>query len=126
MSFVVSLDHMHDLKRLISITKTTDYGNLLNTETETIKRRPRTEDLPVLCFMGDLTFFEQVTVTSCSPLIKFNTISEKTLKSIDSINLEALHFRISAADEFTLFCFMSLSVQKCKFSQTTSDTIRSV
>ena len=56
-------------------------GNLLNMETETIKRCLWTELRPVLCFISDLTFYEQVTVTIRSWIIKFNTISAKILKT---------------------------------------------
>ena len=79
---------MQILNRLISIKKNERImsalftsGNLLNMATETIKRRLWTEVRLVLCFISDLKFFEQVTVTSCSFVIKFNTISEKILKT---------------------------------------------
>ena len=56
-------------------------GNLLNMETETIKRRLWTKIHSVLCFIRDLKFCKQVAVTLCSLVIKFNTISEKILKN---------------------------------------------
>lgn len=56
-------------------------GNLLSMDAEIIKRRLWTKVRPVLYFIGDLTFFGQVTVTLCSLIIKFNTISEKILKN---------------------------------------------
>ena len=96
-------------------------GNLLNMETETIKRCLWTELRPVLCFISDLTFYKQVTVTIRSLIIKFTPFLRRFSKPIDSINLEALHFCISAVDELTLICFMSLSVEKCKFFKTASN-----
>ena len=56
-------------------------GNLLNMEAEAIKRRLWTKVRPVLYYIGDLTFFGQVTITLRSLFIKFNTISEKILKN---------------------------------------------
>ena len=61
MSILVWLDRMHILDRLISIENNRvmstlfTIGNLLNMETETIKRRLWTKVLPVLRFIGDLT-----------------------------------------------------------------------
>ena len=65
MSILVWLNRMHILDRLISIENnqimsalfTTD--NLLNMETETIKRRLWTKVLPVLRFIGDITFLSK-------------------------------------------------------------------
>ena len=62
MSLLVWLDHMHILKRMISfkykrmMSALFTVGNLINMETETIKRRLWTKIRPVLCFMSDLTF----------------------------------------------------------------------
>ena len=126
-SLLVWLDRMRILNILISndriISALFTIGSLLNMDTETIKRRLWIKVFPVLCFISDLTFFEQVTITLCSLILKFHTISEKILKKpIDSINLEALHFCISSVDELTFICFMSLSVQKCKFFKIGSNT----
>ena len=115
---------MQILNRLISVKKNErtmsalfTCGNLLNMATETIKRRLWTEVRPVLCFISDLKFFEQVTVTSCSFIIKFNTISEKILKTYWFDQSRS----INVVDELTLICFMSWSVQKCKFFKTASN-----
>ena len=128
-SLLVWLDRMRILNILISIkidrinSALFTIGSLLNMDTETIKRRLWIKVFPVLCFISDLTFFEQVTITSCLLILKFHTISEKILKKpIDLINLEALHFCISSVDELTFICFMSLSVQKCKFFKIGSNT----
>ena len=65
MSILVWLDRMHILDRLISIENNRvmstlfTIGNLLNMETETIKRRLWTKVLPVLRFIGDLTFLSK-------------------------------------------------------------------
>ena len=65
MSILVWLDRMHILDRLISIENNRvmsalfTIGNLLNMETETIKRRLWTKALPVLRFIGDLTFLSK-------------------------------------------------------------------
>ena len=65
MSILVWLDRMHILDRLISIENNRvmsalfTIGNLLNMETETIKRRLWTKVLPVLHFIGDLTFLSK-------------------------------------------------------------------
>ena len=65
MSILVWLDRMHILDRLISIENNQvmsalfTIGNLLNMETETIKRRLWTKVLPVLRFIGDLTFLSK-------------------------------------------------------------------
>ena len=78
---------MHILKRLIStqsdriVSALFTIGNLLNMETETIKQRLWTRVCPVLCFMSDLTRFEQVTVTLSLLIFKFNTISKEILKN---------------------------------------------
>ena len=95
-------------------------GNLLNMATETIKRRLWTEVRLVLCFISDLKFFEQVTVTSCSFVIKFNTISEKILKTYWFDQSRSIN-AVDVVDELTLICFMSWSVQKCKFFKTASN-----
>ena len=65
MSILVWLNRMHILDRLISIENNRvmsalfTIGNLLNMETETIKRRLWTKVLPVLRFIGDLTFLSK-------------------------------------------------------------------
>ena len=65
MSILVWLDRMHILVRLISIENNRvisalfTIGNLLNMETETIKRRLWTKVLPELRFIGDLTFLSK-------------------------------------------------------------------
>ena len=65
MSILVWLDRMHILVRLISIENNRvmsalfTVGNLLNMETETIKRWLWTKVLPVLRFIGDLTFLSK-------------------------------------------------------------------
>ena len=62
---LVWLNRMHILDRLISIENNRvmsalfTIGNLLNMETETIKRRLWTKVLPVLRFIGDLTFLSK-------------------------------------------------------------------
>ena len=65
MSILVWLNRMHILDRLISIENNRvmsalfTIGNLLNMETETIKRRLWTKVLPVLPFIGELTFLSK-------------------------------------------------------------------
>ena len=63
MSLLVLLDRMQVLNRLISIKNNRilsalfTLSNLLNMESETIKRRLWTKVRSVLCFISDLTFF---------------------------------------------------------------------
>ena len=62
MLFLVWLDRMHILNRLISVKNDRimsalfTIGNPQNMETETIERL-WTKVRPILCFMGDFTFF---------------------------------------------------------------------
>ena len=128
MSLLVWWDRMHILNRFFPIqidriiSASFTIGNLLNMETGTIKRRLWLKVRSILCFISDPKFFEQVTVTLCSLIMKFHTISEKILKTYWFNQSRSPTFLHQCRWWIELYSFHVTNLQKCKFFKMRSNT----